>query len=55
MQPQETATFQTFIGMASWMGLIRMTAEFGSEALAGYAIAVRVILFKRGRWKEASV
>jgi putative MATE family efflux protein len=40
-----TATFQTFIGMASWIGLIRITAEFGSEALAGYAIAVRVILF----------
>jgi putative MATE family efflux protein len=40
-----TATFQTFIGMASWIGLIRLTAEFGSEALAGYAIAVRVILF----------
>jgi putative MATE family efflux protein len=40
-----TATFQTFIGMASWVGLIRLTAEFGSEALAGYAIAVRVILF----------
>lgn len=40
-----TATLQTFIGMASWIGLVRLTAEFGSEALAGYAIAVRIILF----------
>jgi putative MATE family efflux protein len=39
-----TGTFQTFIGMASWIGLVRLTAEFGSEALAGYAIAIRVIL-----------
>ncbi len=40
-----TGTFQVFIGMASWIGLVRITAEFGSEALAGYAIAVRIILF----------
>jgi putative MATE family efflux protein len=40
-----TGTFQTFIGMASWIGLVRITAEFGAEALAGYAIAVRIILF----------
>lgn len=40
-----TGTLQTFIGMASWIGLVRVTAEFGSEALAGYAIAIRVILF----------
>jgi len=40
-----TGTFQIFIGMASWIGLVRLTAEFGAEALAGYAIGVRVILF----------
>jgi putative MATE family efflux protein len=40
-----TGTFQTFIGMASWIGLVRITAGFGAEALAGYAIAVRIILF----------
>ncbi len=40
-----TGTFQIFIGMASWIGLVRITAEFGAEALAGYAIAIRVILF----------
>ena len=40
-----TGTLQVFIGTASWVGLVRLTAEFGSEALAGYAIAVRIILF----------
>jgi len=40
-----TGTFQTFIGMASWIGMVRITAEFGAEALAGYAIGVRVIMF----------
>jgi putative MATE family efflux protein len=40
-----TATFQNFISTASWVGLIRLTAEFGSEALAGYAIAIRIVLF----------
>ncbi len=40
-----TGTLQTFIGTASWIGLIRVTSSFGAEALAGYVIAVRVILF----------
>ena len=40
-----TGTLQTFIGMASWIGLVRLTSEFGPEALAGYAIGIRVILF----------
>lgn len=40
-----TGTFQTFIGMASWIGLVRIVAEFGAEPLAGYVIAIRIILF----------
>ena len=40
-----TATFQTFICMAGWIGLVRVTVSFGAEALAGYAIAIRIVLF----------
>ncbi|MBK9977276.1 MAG: MATE family efflux transporter [Gemmatimonadetes bacterium] len=38
-------TFQIFIGMASWVLLIRVLSGFGSEALAGYTIAMRVVTF----------
>jgi putative MATE family efflux protein len=40
-----TGTFQVFVGMASWIGLTRINASFGTEALAGYAIAIRIIIF----------
>ena len=40
-----TATFQVFIGMASWIGLVRILAGFGDPALAGNAIGLRIIMF----------
>ncbi len=40
-----TGMFQVFIGMASWIGLIRILAGFGSEVLAGYTIGIRIIIF----------
>jgi Na+-driven multidrug efflux pump len=40
-----TGTFQVLIGTARWIGLIRVVSSFGSAALAGYAIAIRIILF----------
>jgi Na+-driven multidrug efflux pump len=40
-----TGTLQVFIGMASWIGLIRILSGFGSDVLAGYGVALRVIIF----------
>jgi putative MATE family efflux protein len=40
-----TATFQVFIGMASWVGLVRTISSFGTQAVAGYIVGMRVILF----------
>ncbi|HEY8184689.1 MAG TPA: MATE family efflux transporter [Pyrinomonadaceae bacterium] len=40
-----TGTFQVFIGMASWIGLVRLISSFGTSAVAGYQVGIRVILF----------
>jgi MATE family, multidrug efflux pump len=40
-----TATFQNFVGTASYMGLVRIISSFGSAAIAGNTIGIRIFLF----------
>ena len=38
-------TVQHLVEMGSWMMLVRLMATFGSAAVAGYTVAIRVIIF----------
>ncbi len=40
-----SGTFQILVGSASWVGLVRVISGFGSPALAGYTIGMRIVMF----------
>jgi len=40
-----TGTLQTLVETASWLGLVRILSTFGSLAVAGYTVAMRIALF----------
>jgi putative MATE family efflux protein len=40
-----SGTFQIFISTASWVGMVRVISTFGSDAVAGYTVGIRVMLF----------
>ena len=40
-----SGTFQILIGSTSYVGLVRILSQFGSAALAGYTIGMRVVFF----------
>ncbi|MEO6454302.1 MAG: MATE family efflux transporter [Ginsengibacter sp.] len=40
-----TGTLQFLIGSASWIAMARFMTDFGSQAVAGYTIAIRWIVF----------
>lgn len=40
-----TGTLQFIIGSASWIAMARIVSGFGSDAVAGYTIAIRLLIF----------
>jgi putative MATE family efflux protein len=45
MRMSGVGVFQNFIATASWLGLVRILTGFGSAAVAGNTIGIRIIMF----------
>jgi len=45
LRPALNGMFQIFVGTAAWTALIRTASTFGVTVLAGYTVAIRVIMF----------
>jgi putative MATE family efflux protein len=45
MKVSFTAILQFVIATASWTGLIRITATFGTTVVAGYTVAIKIFMF----------
>jgi putative MATE family efflux protein len=40
-----SGTFQVLVGTASWIWLMRIVSTFGAQAVAGYTIGIRILIF----------
>lgn len=45
LEISSTGMVQFLVATASWLGIMRVLSDFGSAALAGYTVAIRIIIF----------